>query len=93
MSVRKVLGAGNMDLVVLVSKEFVYLVLFAAAVAIPLSYQGIAYWLTGYAFRIDLQWWLFAIPVLLVTLLAMTTVGLQALKAGLRNPVENLRME
>ena len=41
----------------------------------------------------DLQWWLFAIPVLLVTLLAMTTVGLQALKAGLRNPVENLRME
>jgi hypothetical protein len=93
MSVRKVLGAGNMDLVVLVSKEFVYLVLFAAAVAIPLSYQGIAYWLTGYAFRIDLQWWLFAIPVLLVTLLAMTTVGLQALKDGLRNPVENLRRE
>ena len=87
------LGAGNMDLVVLVSKEFVYLVLFAAAVAIPLSYQGIAYWLTGYAFRIDLQWWLFAIPVLLVTLLAMTTVGLQALKDGLRNPVENLRRE
>lgn len=93
IGVRKVLGATLTDILLLVSKDFARLVLLAAVVAVPLAYAGLDHWLAGYAFRIDLRWWLFALPVALVTVLALLTVGTQALKAALVNPVESLRTE
>ncbi len=93
IGVRKVLGASLTDILILVSKDFARLVLVAAAIAVPLAYGGLDYWLGGYAFRIDLGWWLFALPVGLVALLALLTVGGQALKAAIVNPVDSLRAE
>lgn len=93
IGIRKVLGATLTDILRLVSTDFVRLVLWAAVVAVPLAYVGLDAWLAGYAFRIGLHWWLFGLPVLLVAALALLTVGSQALKAAVINPVECLRAE
>ena len=93
IGVRKVLGASVSNLLLLLSKDFIKLVLLANLVAWPLTYWGIGQWLDNYAFRIDVSWWLFVLPGLLVLLIALLTVSYQTIKTARANPVKTLRYE
>lgn len=93
IGIRKVLGASVNQIIVLLSNDYIRLIFFAAAIAIPLTYLGVSRWLQDFAFHISLQWWLFALPLLLVIVLAWLTVGYQTVKTALANPVNSLRNE
>ena len=91
IGVRKVLGASSISIVSLLSSQFLKLVLIASAIAMPVAWYGIARWLDGFAFHIGMRWDLFVIPILILALIAMTTVSLQVLKGASTNPAEVLK--
>ncbi len=93
IGIRKVLGASVPSLVVLLSRDFIRLVLIASLVALPLAYLALQEWLASYAFRIDIGWWLLLLPVGIVLLIALLTVSFQTIRAALANPVDSLRYE
>jgi putative ABC transport system permease protein len=93
IGIRKVLGASVQHLVFTLSKEFLYLVLISLVIAIPLTWWAMNSWLQDFAYRISIQWWVFALAGILAILIALATVGFQALKAALANPVKSLRTE
>ncbi|HTJ13606.1 MAG TPA: ABC transporter permease [Dinghuibacter sp.] len=93
VSIRKVLGASVPGLVRLLSVEFSRLVLIALVIAAPLAWYLMHHWLQGYAFRIDIHWWVFAATGLVTLAVALLTVSLHALRAARANPVEGLRAE
>jgi putative ABC transport system permease protein len=93
IGVRKVLGASAGSLFLLLSKDFMRLVLIAAVIACPVAYLGVQQWLAGYAFRIDASPWLFVAPALLVLFITLVTVGVHIRKASRANPVNSLRSE
>jgi len=93
IGIRKVLGATEHSLVVLLSKEFLWLVLISLTIAIPLSWYVMYSWLQDYAYRISIQWWVFALGGILALAIALLTVGLQAARAAMANPIKSLRTE
>ena len=93
IGIRKVLGASVSGILILISKDFVKLVCFAAVIAIPLVYWAASEWLNNYAFHIRLTWFMFIIPPLALLLIALLTICLQSLKTALTNPVKSLRSE
>lgn len=93
IGVRKVLGAGVLDIASLLSKDFVLLVLMGVVVAVPLGYWASSRWLQTFAYRIPLGWQLFALSALLVLAIAVITITLQTVKAARANPVKSLRQE
>ena len=93
MGIRKVLGATVYDILVLFCKDFVKLVCLASLIAIPVFYFIGDRWLSNYAFHIKLNWPVFVIPPLLLLLIALITIGIESLKAALRNPVTSIRSE
>ena len=93
IGIRKILGASIRSLIVLLSKEFLYLVLISLLIAIPLTWWVMNSWLQDFAYRISIQWWVFVIAGILAIFIALATVGYQALKAALNNPVKSLRTE
>ncbi|MEO1259747.1 MAG: ABC transporter permease [Bacteroidota bacterium] len=93
IGIRKVLGATTAGLVGLLSKDFLKLVVIALVVASPLAYFFMDTWLQNYAFRIDVEWWVFAWAALVSVGVAFLTVGWQSMRAALADPVESLRSE
>ncbi|MBS1664001.1 MAG: ABC transporter permease [Bacteroidetes bacterium] len=93
IGIRKVLGASVQHLLLILSRDFLLLVILALVIAIPLTWWIMNSWLQTFAYRIHIGWWIFAIAGVLAFATAMLTVGLQALKASLANPVKNLRTE
>jgi len=93
IGVRKVLGASVAGILQLISKEYLWLLGVAIAMATPLSWWVMDHWLTGFANRIHLSWWIFAAPSLMVVLVAMLTVSFHTLKAARTNPATSLRTE
>ncbi|HXB93170.1 MAG TPA: ABC transporter permease [Puia sp.] len=93
IGIRKVLGASVRQLIFLLSREFLYLVLISLVIAIPLTWWVMHNWLQDFAYRIAIEWWVFALAGALAILVALVTVGTQALKAALDNPVKSLRSE
>ncbi len=93
IGVRKVLGASEGSLLLLLSKDFLRLVLLSNLVAWPLAWWGMHQWLQGYSFRISLSPWLLLVPTAIVLVVAMLTVSLQTLRAARANPVRALRSE
>ncbi|HEY4206645.1 MAG TPA: ABC transporter permease [Puia sp.] len=93
MGVRKVLGAGVTQIVTLLSKDFLKLVLIAAAIAFPLAWYGVHGFLQGYAYRTDISWWVFALAGALTLLVAIVTVSFKCIQAALASPVKSLRAE
>ena len=93
IGVRKVLGAGARSIVALLSKDFLVLVLVAAAIAFPLAWYGLKRFLQGYAYRTELSWWVFMIAGVITLLIAMFTVSFKCVQAALANPVKSLRTE
>ncbi|MDO1445295.1 ABC transporter permease [Rhodocytophaga aerolata] len=93
IGIRKVLGASVMGVVNLLSKDFLKLVLLANIIAWPLAWLLMDYWLRDFAYRIDLEPWVFLVAALLAVITALLTVFYQAFKAAQNNPVESLRSE
>ena len=93
IGVRKVLGAGVPHIVMLLSKDFLVLVIIAAAVAFPVAWYGLSNFLQGYAYRTNLSWWVFAAAGIVTMLVAMLTVSFKCVQAALANPVRSLRTE
>jgi ABC-type antimicrobial peptide transport system permease subunit len=93
IGIRKVLGASVTTLWMLLSKEFVWLVLLAGIIASPLAFWLMHDWLQQYDYRISIDGWVFVLAGLLAVLIALFTVSTQAIKAALANPVRSLRTE
>lgn len=93
IGVRKVLGASIGNLVSMLSKDFLKLVLLAAIPAFPFAWFIMHKWLQDFAFRIDINWWVFAAAAIAALLIALLTVSFQAVKAAMANPVKSLRTE
>jgi putative ABC transport system permease protein len=93
IGVRKVLGANTVSIVVLLSKEFLKLVAIAAVFAFLVAWYAMNNWLSDFAYRISIQWWVFVLAAVLAALIALITVSFQAIKAAVANPVKSLRTE
>jgi putative ABC transport system permease protein len=93
IGVRKVLGADTSTIVGLLSKDFLKLVAVAAIMAFPIAWYAMRSWLKDFAYRVDIQWWVFIVAGLLAAAIAFVTVSFQAVKAALMNPVKSLRSE
>lgn len=93
IGIRKVLGASLASLTGLLSKDFLKLVAIASLIALPMSWWAMNRWLQDFVYHITLSWWLFAIVILLALLIALVTVSVQAIRAGLANPVKSLKTE
>ncbi len=93
IGVRKVLGASTSHLVMLLSREFILLILLANLIAWPIAYYAMHRWLQDFAYRIDLEIWAFVLSGFLALFIALTTVSYQAWKVARTNPVDALRYE
>ncbi len=93
IGVRKVLGASVIHITGMLSADFVKLVLVAAVIAFPVAWYAMNSWLQDFAFRTNMNWWIFALAGSMGLLIALGTVSYQAIKAALTNPVKSLRTE
>jgi len=93
IGIRKVLGASAGGITFLVLKDFVKLVMIAFIISIPFTWYCANKWLENFAYRIGIGWWIFLIAGFTTILIALLTVGYQAIKAAMANPVKSLRTE
>ncbi len=93
IGVRKVLGASAAGIIVLLSKDFIKLVLIALLIASPVAWYIMHNWLQSFAYRININWWVFFAAGLSAILIALATISFQAIKAAIENPVKSLRTE
>lgn len=93
IGIRKVLGAAAYSILGLLSRDFLKLVLYASLLAVPVAYYATNRWLQNYAYRIDINWWVFAAVAIGLLSLAFITVGVLAIKSARANPAESLRTE
>ncbi|HYJ65288.1 MAG TPA: ABC transporter permease [Parafilimonas sp.] len=93
IGIRKVLGASVSQLTKMLSKEFIRLVLIASLIAFPVAWWAMNKWLQSFAYRININWWVFAIAGAAALLIALITISFQSIKAAIANPVRSLRTE
>jgi predicted permease len=93
IGIRKVLGASVAGLAGLLSRDFLKLVFISCLLAFPIAWLAVNNWLQGYQYRVNVDWWVFAIAGVGAFLVALCTVSFQAIKAALMNPVKSLRSE
>jgi ABC-type antimicrobial peptide transport system permease subunit len=93
IGVRRVLGASIQSVAALLSKDFLKLVVVAILVASPLAWWMMRAWLESFEYRVAIKWWVFATAGVASVLIALATVGYQAVKAATANPVKSLRSE
>jgi len=93
IGIRKVLGASVSGIVKLLSRDFLKLVIIALMIATPLAWYFMNKWLQDFAYRISIGWLTFMIAGVLAFFIAFVTIALQAVKAGVANPVQSLRTE
>jgi len=93
IGIRKIVGASVSSIVNLLSKEFIKLVGIAFVISAPIAWYLMHGWLENFAYKIDIKWWMFVVAGLGSMVIALVTVGFQAIKAATSNPVESLRTE
>ncbi len=93
IGVRKVMGASVVNIVNLLSKDFLKLVIISFVIASPIAWYFMHKWLSGFAYKTNVSWWIFAAAGIAALLIALTTVSFQAIKAAVTNPVKSLRTE
>ncbi|NTS41324.1 ABC transporter permease [Flavisolibacter sp. BT320] len=93
IGVRRVLGASVNNITTLLSKDFLKLVVISLFIASPLAWWAMTAWLKDFEYRVDIEWWVFAAAGITSIFIALVTVGYQAIRAALSNPVKNLRTE
>jgi putative ABC transport system permease protein len=93
IGIRKVLGASVTGITVLISKDFMKLVMLSLIIAVPVALWVMNKWLQNFAYRIQLEWWMFAVAGAIALIIALLTVSFQAIKAAISNPVKTLHYE
>jgi predicted permease len=93
IGVRKVLGASIVQIVALLSRDFVVLVLVGFAIAAPIAGWAMHRWLNDFAYRTSISWWIFAASGFAMVFVALATMGIQTFRAARSNPVKALRTE
>jgi putative ABC transport system permease protein len=93
IGVRKVLGASISNITLLLSKDFLKLVLISIAIVSPIAYFFMHKWLQDFAYRINIDVWTFILAASIAIIFALLTVGFQSIKAAITNPVKSLRTE
>ncbi|MGK7396645.1 MAG: FtsX-like permease family protein [Candidatus Cyclobacteriaceae bacterium M3_2C_046] len=93
IGIRKVMGASLHNIMLLLSRDFLILVIMAFFIALPFAWYAVHQWLQDFAYRINLEWWMFTLAGLLVFFLAYVAIGYQSARAALINPVDSLRSE
>jgi putative ABC transport system permease protein len=93
IGIRKVLGAHALSIVSLVSKEFIRVICIAALIAFPIAWFSMNKWLQDFAYRIEISWWIFILSGMIALLITICTVGFQALRAAMVNPVNSLHTD
>lgn len=93
IGVRKVLGASSASIIALLSKDFLKLVIIAMLFATPIAYFMMDLWLNDFAYRIEIQWWVFVMAGIGAIGIAFLTVSTQSIKAALANPINSLKTE
>ncbi|MBO9638546.1 MAG: ABC transporter permease, partial [Siphonobacter aquaeclarae] len=93
IGIRKVLGASISQIVVLLSKDFLRLVLLSILIAGPIAWYFMDKWLQAFAYRIDIAWWMYAAAGLAALTIAFATVGFHSVKAAVVNPSKSLKSE
>ncbi|MFC5410983.1 ABC transporter permease [Larkinella bovis] len=93
VGIRKVLGASTTHIFGLFSFQFLKLVLVALVLAAPIAWYFTDKWLQDFAYKITVQWWMFAVAGLMAAVIALVTVSFQSIRAALMNPVTSLRSE
>jgi ABC-type antimicrobial peptide transport system permease subunit len=93
IGIRKVLGASVMNVTSLLSKDFMLLVVISLLIASPLAWWAMNSWLQDYHYRINIEWWVFALAGTMSIVVSLITVSYQAIRAALANPVKSLRNE
>src|SRR5260221_347037 len=93
IGIRKVLGATVTNITVMLSREFVQLVLIAMLISSPIAWYCMDQWLQDFVYRINISWWVFVIAGFAALVIALITMSFQTIKAANANPVESLRTE
>jgi putative ABC transport system permease protein len=93
IGIRKVLGASVMNIVGLLSKNFLMMVFIASLIAFPVAWWAMNNWLEDFPYRINISWWVFGITAVVAVTIALITISFQAIKAATTNPVKSLRTE
>ncbi len=93
IGVRKVLGASETGIVAMLSKDLLQLVAVSLIIAFPVAWWAITKWLQGFAYRIDIAWWVFAVAGIAALSIALITVSSRAFKAAIANPVKSLKAD
>ncbi len=93
IGIRKVLGATVGNITSMLTREFVQLVLIATLIAAPVAWYFMHHWLEDFAYRTAISWWIIALAGILATGITLCTIGIQAIRAAMANPVKSLRNE
>jgi len=93
IGIRKVMGATVPQIVVMMSAEFVRLVLIAFVIAVPVAYYGMSKWLEGFAYKVSIGWFVFAVAGLVALAIASITISFESVKSAMSNPIDSLRSE
>jgi putative ABC transport system permease protein len=93
LSIRKILGATVAAIVMKFSGEFLKLIVVALIISIPIAWFAMSSWLSSFAYKIDLSWWMFGTASLIALTISMLTISMQAIKSAIGSPVKNLRSE
>ncbi len=93
IGIRKIMGASVVQIVVMMSSEFVRLVLIAFVVAVPVAYYAMSKWLEGFAYKISIGWFVFAMAGLVALVIALATISIESVKSAMGNPIDSLRSE
>jgi putative ABC transport system permease protein len=93
IGIRKVIGASDINILVLLTKDFTKWIAISNIIAWPVAYYFTNRWLENYAYRIEINWWIFILSGGIALLIALLTVSYQAIKAATANPVKSLRYE
>jgi putative ABC transport system permease protein len=91
IAVRKVLGATASNILVMLSRKYIKLIILSSVIAFPVAYYLTALWLEGFAYRIDVSWWMIVLPGAFVLMTTLVTIAGQSLRAALANPAKTLR--
>jgi putative ABC transport system permease protein len=93
ISIRKILGATAINIMTMLSADFIVLVIISLVIASPIAWYFMNHWLEDFAYRIHISWWIFIVAGAAAIFIALITVSFQAVKAAIINPIESLRTE
>ncbi len=93
IALRKIHGSTVEQVLTMFNRKFIRIVAISFVIAVPLAWYSVSSWLGGFAFRVSIYWWVFAVALLLVLLITLLTVTIQTYRAATENPINSLKSE